>query len=272
MQNRGGIPRMATVRRVIPEARDIATIEFDVSFPDAAPGQFVMVWLPGVDDVPMSLSTPRSITVDAVGDATRAMLHLRRGDRVGLRGPLGRGFAQVRGGRALLVAGGIGTPPLAFHGEQLARRGVQVTTLLGARSADRLSLLSRLRRIGELQVATDDGSRGHHGYVTDLAGNLRRYQAIYSCGPEAMMARLLHMCRRAGVEARLQCAVERYMKCGIGICGSCDLGGMRACAEGPVFTGPHLRGTEFGVYTRDASGARQPIQDRTPPLRAVNDV
>lgn len=152
------------------------------------------------------------------------------------------------------MAGGIGTPPLAFLASEARRRGLRVESFVGARSRDGLTLLRLFRRAGPLRIATDDGSAGHRGFVTDLV-DPETYDQVYACGPEPMLAALLKRAgsRRAG---RLQLSVERYMKCGIGLCGSCDLAGRRVCAEGPVFRGDALQGTELGRYWRDAAGRR----------------
>lgn len=246
-------PVLSTIIRVIREAPDVATLRFRPEVPGARPGHFVMAWVPGVDDVPMSLTDPGSMTVKAVGGATRALCRLRPGERVGIRGPLGTPF-RLRGRRIALVAGGIGTPPLAFLAAEARRRGVRVESFVGARSRDGLTLLRLFRRAGRLWVATDDGSAGRRGFVTDLV-EPGEYDQVYGCGPEPMLAALLE---RAGPRfaGRLQLSVERYMKCGIGLCGSCDLAGRRVCVEGPVFRGDLLRGTELGRYWRDAAGRR----------------
>ncbi len=246
-------PVMSTVTWVRREGRDAATLSFRPVVPGARPGHFVMTWIPGVDDVPMSLTNPGAITVKAVGEATRALCRLRPGAKIGIRGPLGRPFT-LRGRRVALVAGGIGTPPLAFLASEARRRGVRVESFVGARSRDGLTLLPLFRRAGPVRIATDDGSAGRRGFVTDLV-EPGRYDEVCACGPEPMLAALLE---KAGprLAGRLQLSVERYMKCGIGLCGSCDLAGRRVCVEGPVFRGADLRGTEFGVFWRDAAGRR----------------
>lgn len=246
-------PVISTVTRVIREGPGATTLRFRPAVPGARPGHFVMVWRPGVDDVPMSLTDPTSMTVKAVGDATRALCRLRPGARIGIRGPLGHPF-ELRGRRIALVAGGIGTPPLAFLAAEASGRGLRVESFVGARNRDGLTLLRLFRRAGPVRVATDDGSAGRRGFVTDLV-DPRAYDQVYACGPEPMLAALLN---KAGprLADRLQLSVERYMKCGIGLCGSCDLAGRRVCVEGPVLRGTALRGTELGVFWRDAAGRR----------------
>lgn len=246
-------PVPTIVTRVTREGPEAATLVFRPPVPGARPGHFVMVWIPGVDDVPMSLTTPSSMTVKAVGEATRALCSLRPGARLGIRGPLGRPFA-LRGRDIALVAGGIGTPPLAFLAGEASRLGVRVESFVGARTRGGLTLLRAFRKAGTLAVATDDGSAGHRGPVTDLV-KVENYDQVYGCGPEPMLAALLERAGRR-LAGRLQLSVERYMKCGVGLCGSCDLAGRRVCVEGPVLRGTELWGTELGRYWRDGSGRR----------------
>lgn len=223
------------------------SLEFD-------PGQFAMVWVPGVDEIPLSIvgGDPLELLVQEEGDATRAMNDLGPGDHLGIRGPYGTGF-EPRDGDALLVGGGIGVAPLV----PLARELDRYDAVVGAATADRLVATDRL----DADVSTDDGTAGHHGFVTELVEQKgpENYDAVYSCGPEIMMDALLRICLDAGVETQL--SVERYMKCGIGVCGSCciDPTGDRVCVEGPVFTGEELLGTEFGDYRRDAAGGKEPL-------------
>jgi len=216
-----------------------------------------MVWVPGVDEIPMALSGEDTISVQEVGDATGAMFRLGKGDLLGIRGPFGKGFSPR--GKVLAVAGGIGAAPL----RPLAMRGKVEVFLQGAATGKELPFRKALAGVTDLRVATDDGSEGHHGFVTDLLGDvkLRRFGSICVCGPEPMMRTLLRILDEAGISDRGQFSLHRYMKCGVGICGSCaiDPGGLRVCREGPVFRGDRLAGTEFGKYSRDAGGRRKKI-------------
>lgn len=251
-----GLPKAVAIERIADETPSVRSISFDAAIP-FVPGQFVMVWVPGVDEVPMALTSEHSIAVQRVGDATRALCALAEGDRIGIRGPFGNGFA-VRG-RTLVVAGGIGAAPLL----PLALQGDVELFLIGARTAAEVPFLDRLRECSRLGVATDDGSFSHHGFVTDLLGEIdvQAFDHVCVCGPEVMMRAVLGQLEREGIAARGQFSLHRYMKCGIGVCGSCctDPGGLRVCRDGPVFTGDVLIGSEFGKYSRDASGTRRPI-------------
>jgi dihydroorotate dehydrogenase electron transfer subunit len=253
-----GLPRAVTITGISKETPKIRTFRLSESF-RFTPGQFVMVWVPGVDEIPMALSGRNSLSVQEVGDATRAMFRLETGDLLGVRGPYGKGFS-VRG-RVLAVAGGIGAAPLL----PLAMRGKVEAFLLGAATAEDLPFRQALAKEVNLRVATDDGSDGYHGPVTGLLGDLdlTEFDHICTCGPEPMMRAVLGRLDTEDLAKRGLFSLHRYMKCGIGLCGSCalDPGGLRVCREGPVFRGDQLRGTEFGRYSRDANGRRHYLTD-----------
>jgi dihydroorotate dehydrogenase electron transfer subunit len=233
------------------ESRDIKTFFFDYSF-QFTPGQYVMVWIRGVDEIPMSLSYANGITVREVGDATEALFRMNVGDSLGIRGPFGNGFA-ISKLPTLIVAGGVGAAPLAPLADVLKNR---VTTILGAKTEDELLFRGRFESAGPLLIATEDGSAGFKGLTVDLLRRAEGYQEIVSCGPEKMMRKVLDHAVEAQVQS--QFSLQRYIKCGVGLCGSCciDPSGLRACVDGPVFTGKQLNEGEFGVYMRDATGRK----------------
>lgn len=250
------LSEIVTIERVIRETPTIKTFIFSKSF-SFHPGQFVMVWIPGIDEIPMALSAPNAISVQQVGDATEALLSLSAGDVLGLRGPFGTWFPEE--GEILAVCGGIGAAPL-LH---LARTDCINTFLLGARTEDEVPFVDVLDECTNLLIATNDGSLGYQGMVTDLMCdhhlvNLDAFDAIYSCGPEPMMQVVLAILREKNSANRGFFSLHRYMKCGIGICGSCciDPEGLRVCTEGPVLRGDFLLDSEFGRYHRDASGQK----------------
>ncbi|MGQ9583579.1 MAG: dihydroorotate dehydrogenase electron transfer subunit [Thermoplasmatota archaeon] len=228
----------------------------------ALPGQFVMVWVPGVDEIPMSLShigPLKGIAVHVKGEASRALASMSVGDRIGVRGPLGRGFDPLPG-KSLVVAGGTGIAALSPLIEALSARRWRPTVVLGANSSRELLFADRARRVGaRLVVATEDGSEGFRGLATDAARELLRgpgFDRIYTCGPELMMKAVAEM----GAERRIpvQLSLERFMKCGLGICDSCAMGGLHVCVDGPVVDGrTALSLPEFGRYRRDACGRRE---------------
>ena len=249
-------PINSIIQNVISEATEVRTFRLDRDL-DPAPGQYVMVWIRGVDEVPMSFSGPDTITVQSVGEATQALFQFGKGDSLGLRGPLGNGFI-LRGEKILLIGGGVGTAPLAFLGEQARSQGLEVASLLGFRSKDDLIFESRFEALGDTYITTDDGSAGIHGRVAEgLKGlNLLEYDQIYICGPEMMMWDIISRTREHA--GKTQACINRYFKCAAGICGSCclDPGGVRVCVEGPVIMADRLLESEFGRYRRGPSGGK----------------
>ncbi|MFQ6085654.1 MAG: dihydroorotate dehydrogenase electron transfer subunit [Candidatus Bathyarchaeia archaeon] len=258
-----------TIVRVLGIVEETPTIKsFHFDYPpakEAKPGQFVMVNVLGVDEIPMSLSsvgsTRTSITVRKVGDATARLHQLSVGDLLGIRGPYGRGFSGFDRGKALLVGGGVGTAPLLPLAKRLAEWGeVRFDVALGARTREELLFLDRMGAVGRGKVlaATDDGSYGKKGFVTVVTETLLRgkIDMVFTCGPERMIRDLFEQCRRIGIP--LQASLDRYMRCGIGICGSCAIGGYRVCREGPVFNSDQLARVEreLGRFRHDCCGKR----------------
>ncbi|MGP8320729.1 MAG: dihydroorotate dehydrogenase electron transfer subunit, partial [Methanosarcinaceae archaeon] len=244
-------PINVTITNIVEESPSTRTFFFDTSFDSAIPGQFVMIWIRGVDEIPMTLAYNNAITVQKVGDATSALFELDVGDSLGIRGPFGNGFTlPQRDERILLIAGGVGAAPLAPLAEYSMCAGSDVTTILGARNADELIFADRFMAAGVLYITTDDGSKGRGGFVTDVLNevDISEYDKIYTCGPEIMMARVLEILRNAGAHGRAEFSLHRYFKCGIGVCGACciDPHGLRVCKDGPVFNGELLVGSEFG--------------------------
>lgn len=250
-------PRIHAIEAVEANTERHRTFYFtDEACSHARPGQFVMLWIPGVDEIPMSLSVigaRQAVTVEAVGEATRALHDMQPGDKIGVRGPYGQGFT-LHGTRHLVVAGGTGAAPLL----PFIRRSDNVTVLLGAQTASKLLFPDEIAASANLHVATDDGTRGHHGYVTDLLDGMEQHDAIYTCGPEPMMKKVLEWSQRQGVA--MQASLERYMKCGIGLCDACAIDGLHVCRDGPVFKGEVLATLDdFGRRKRAPSGRKVPL-------------
>ena len=235
MQN--GLPRPTKIAKVIEEAAQVKTFVLKAAV-EADPGQFVLVWLPRTDEKPFSLvdADPVTITVARVGPFTKKLHQLRIGDRIWFRGPLGRGF-ELKGERILLIGGGYGVAPLAFMAQRAVGAGRWVTAVIGARSRADLVFPQRFAELGcSVVLATEDGSAGARGLATEVAESLLergKIDAVYACGPEAMLNRVLELCRGHGLSCQL--SLEKYMRCGLGVCGSCHRGGMLVCRDGPVF-------------------------------------
>ena len=243
-----------TVRDVSTETDGVTTLRFDKDL-GAIPGQFGMVWLSGVGQRPMSFSYSDGISVKAVGPVSTALSALSVGDRLSVDGPLGRGF-DIGGTSAVLIGGGFGIAPLRFLAERCHAQGITVTTLLGFRSVGDVFFEQDLARYGDVYIATEDGSCGEQGLITclfDAAGTA--FDRCYCCGPERMMAAVVDRFRGA---MPIQVSLERYMKCGRGLCGSCEMDGLLVCKDGPVFDAEAL-GPSFGTMKRDRTGKRIPL-------------
>jgi len=224
----------------------------DPDGPAPRPGQFYMLaaadgWGGGADERPF---LPRAFSVlrvtdaglqfmlEAVGPGTSRLVELDAGDGLWVTGPLGGGFtAPADGRRALLCGGGVGTAPLAIWQDELLAAGLPAPALLGFRDAphaEGAALLANPR------VATDDGSTGHDGLVTDLlAAELDDdpHAVVYACGPPGMLEAVRAMCAAREVPAQL--ALEAGMACGFGACFGCVVpvrggGYVRLCVDGPV--------------------------------------
>jgi len=223
-----------------------------------------MVRAPGAEEVPMSISFAErnlaGVSVEQVGEATRALHALRPGDPIGVRGPLGNHF-KIATGKALLAGGGTGVASLRLLSRELLRAGSSVTFAIGARTRSELLFRNSIESTfshppHDVIASTDDGSYGSKGLVTDVLENVVRrevFSSIYTCGPEPMMRKVVEMGFKHNIP--VQASLERIMKCGIGICGSCCLGPFLVCKDGPVFSSDQLREVrEFGLMKRDHSG------------------
>lgn len=239
------------------------------------PGQFTLLWIPKVDEIPLSPADVREIddgweilfTVKVVGEATETLSELGEGAPLGLKGPLGRGYSLKEGGRVVGVAGGSGAPSVLSALLKCVRQGGEGTLLLGAVTEEELPYLGWIEKEGvKLHISTDDGSRGRKGFVTELfseylegpGGESLENTTFIACGPERMLAALAAMAFERGLP--MQFSLERYIKCGVGLCDSCSISGYRVCTEGPVFNLEEvLQMEEFGRYRRGPSGRRIPV-------------
>ncbi len=268
-----GNPESVRVSSVREENRRARTLFFPVKRRDVKvqPGQFFMIWVPGVDEVPMSVSfweSPHAgVTVLPVGEATQALVSMSKGQYIGVRGPFGNHF-EVQPERALVVGGGIGMAALRLLVYSLFEVSKHVTLLMAARTADDLIFVDEFTKLARkglvLKLATDDGSAGFKGLASDAAESIiskSDFDIMYTCGPELMMVELCKIAYRKGIQ--IQASLERFMKCGCGICGSCalDTTGDLVCLDGPVFSWNQLaKISEFGNYCRDSTGAKKPLQ------------
>jgi len=186
----------------------------------AKPGQFLMLWIPRVDEIPLSIMNVEdnkvSVTVKAVGEATKTLHKLKSGEIVGLRGPFGNSFTENHG-RILMVGGGTGTAPLLFLAKKLSSKAKRLALVIGAKTKSELLF------------------------------------------PEPMIREVFDLAEKRGIA--LEASLERLMRCGIGLCGSCVIGKYRVCRDGPVFNAAQLREVkdELGISKLGFDGNRIPL-------------
>jgi dihydroorotate dehydrogenase electron transfer subunit len=235
------LPQAARIVSTMNENDRIRTLVLDRRMV-AEPGQFVMVWLPGIDEKPFSLvrDDPVTLMIARVGPFSTAAHSLAPSDSVWIRGPLGKPFhlpdTVPAAGSLLLVGGGYGVAPLRFLAERATASGWTVTVVIGAQTAKEVVYAERFSQLGaRVAVTTDDGTAGRQGLATDAAARLldqERYAAIYACGPEPMLEAVESLALSRHVPAQL--SYEAYMRCGMGVCGSCVRQGWLVCRDGPV--------------------------------------
>ncbi len=259
-------PVALPIKKIIRENDSVNTYVFDYHL-GSKPGQFIMMWIPGVDEKPLSIAFDDGnefwITVCNIGDATKELFKLKEGDKVGIRGPFGTFYKIKEGDHLALVAGGYGAAPMYFTAHEASQKGCIVEFLIGSRNKDLLLYTQKILGLGDsvkLHIATNDGSAGRMGFVTDVLKDVlkkEKVNKIFTCGPEVMMKAVGVIADEQNIECYL--SVERHMKCGIGVCGQCaiDDTGDLCCIKGPVMTLKHVKKlAEFGKYHRDAQGKK----------------
>ena len=257
---RTDIPQMLEIAEVVQEAKNQKSFFFNHHI-DCRPGQFVMVWLPGVDEKPMAVSYHKknkfAFTSQSIGKFTKALENLRKGGKLGIRGPYGNSFSQKD--NASVVAGGVGMSSVSTLIDKLKNPLI----IYGARAKEHLIYLKRYENKNMI-VSTDDGSFGRKGFTTDiLDGTLKhnkKIRIVYTCGPEIMMKKVFEICKRHKVEC--EASLERYMACGFGICGKCMVNDKILCVDGPIFNSKQLRElSEFGNFARLKSGRKVSLKE-----------
>ncbi len=224
----------------------------------AVPGQFVHVKVPGLEASalrrPFSIFNAEGTTLEllykVIGRGTTAMATIQVGDAVNVLGPLGHGFPTIAAGAPLLVGGGFGVAPLYFLARKLKEGGLQPKLFVGGRTKEDLLALDRFAALGvEVQCATNDGSAGVKGLVTDplddemirLKGEGRDFE-LFACGPDPMLKAVAM--RAVGSKSKGWISMDRHMICGVGACYACIQktvrGNSRCCIEGPIFAAADL--------------------------------
>ena len=265
MQRNHNRPTIRTIEKVVDETPTVRTLEFsDDVMNNVLPGQFAMVWIPGINELPMSVmisseSGKAAFTVRKHGAASTGLFNTKVGEKIGIRGPYGNSF-DIRQGKLLLVGGGTGLVPLMRLITHL-RPTDDVTVLIGAKTKDEVFFEDMANKLLEKNphkviVTTEDGTYGETGFVTDTLEKLcnsEKFDAVYTCGPEIMMYKTVQIADSHGFF--VQASLERMMKCGVGICGSCCVGEDLVCHDGTIFDGKHLlSNAEFGHIFRNKAG------------------
>jgi dihydroorotate dehydrogenase electron transfer subunit len=260
--------RTARIESVKTENPTTKTYTFtDKQCAKAKPGQFLMLWIPSIDEIPLSImnteSTSVSVTVKNVGDATRHLHGMKQGDTIGVRGPFGNSFTP-NSGKVLLIAGGTGTAPLLFLAKQLAVTAKRLSFIVGAKTRNELLFLNQLEPLCTEQptATTEDGTYGLRCLATQPLEQLltkEKFDMVYTCGPEPMTRQVFNLTEKHHIP--MQASLERLMRCGIGICGSCMIGKYRVCRDGPVFNSAQLRQVrdELGISKLGFDGNRIPV-------------
>lgn len=256
--------------QVITESPSVKTFTFiDKLSAKAQPGQFLMLWIPGIDEIPLSVLNADengviSVSVKAVGDATRHMHNMNSGETIGIRGPFGTCFTENHG-NVLLVGGGTGTAPLLFLAKKLAQKTQKLSFAVGAKTRNELLFVEELNKVCQeksLITTTDDGTYGLQCLVTQPLAELldkEKFDMIYTCGPEVMVKKIFELAQKRKIP--MQASLERLMRCGIGLCGSCVIGKYRVCKDGPIFNSEQLSEIkdELGISKLGFDGSRIPV-------------
>ena len=254
------IPQMMPISNVIQEGKRQKSFFFKHSI-ELKPGQFMMIWIPGIDEKPMAVSywnkKEFAFTSQAIGKWTNALDKMKKGDKLGIRGPYGNFFSKNN--NACVVAGGVGLSSVSTLIDLLQNPLI----IYGARSKEHLIYLKRYKNENMI-VTTDDGGYGRKGFTTDALTEVlsknKKIKIVYTCGPEIMMKKVFEICQRykVGCEASL----ERYMACGFGICGKCMINDKICCMDGPIFDSQQLsKMTEFGNFARLKSGRKVTVKE-----------
>lgn len=262
--------RIVQIEEIITETPTVKTLVFkDRLSYLAKPGQFLMIWIPRIEEIPMSVMINSkegyaAVTIRKFGVGSTALFDRKKGDLIGLRGPYGNRFIlRKKYRKILIIGGGTGLVPLLRLVSFASKEKVRSTIVMGAKTKAEVFFEKITRNIirgnnSSLLVCTDDGSYGIKGTTVTLMSKLVRdesFDCVYTCGPELMMKAVLDISNQNSIP--VQASLERYMKCGIGICGSCCLDSSLVCQDGTVFDGRQLsKMPDFGFSYRDKDGQK----------------
>jgi dihydroorotate dehydrogenase electron transfer subunit len=232
------------------------------------PGQYIMAWLPGYGEIPLSPSLcsdkELQLLVEDVGPTSKGFVNLEPRTHAFFRGPFGNFFDLKRGNKYLLVAGGTGAAPILMAAKILSELSVEVVVVYGGKSKKHLVLFEDFSKYSrKLYAYTEDGTFGYSGVVTrDLQSIIDSFSpsAILTTGPEIMMKKVIE----TSIRNKIYCeaSIVRIIKCASGVCGSCVLEpfGLLTCKEGPVFSGDILINSKFGKTMRSESGKEVKVE------------
>ncbi len=261
-------PEIAVLKSIKPEAENVLSFVFEYKNLNSKPGQFLMLWIPGVDQKPFSIAGDDgktfTVAVFKIKKFTSKLFTLKPGDKVGVTGPFGNPYSWKKKQHVIAVGGGYGSAPLSYLINDAKKDACSYELLIGSRKKSLLLYADKFPK-KYTHLSTDDGSAGHKGYVTEvlderlstLTTAQKKKTTVFVCGPEPMEYAAAIVAKKHGVDSQI--SVERYMKCGYGICGQCciDDTGEPMCQVGPVITGKHaLSLKEFGKYHRDKAGSK----------------
>jgi dihydroorotate dehydrogenase electron transfer subunit len=234
----------------------ILKLSSPTELPEILPGQFAEVLIPDSPETflrrPFSIHNIHpnkreiSFFIKCLGKGTAKLRTLQKGDILNVMLPLGNSFGLDVKGKALLVGGGCGIAPMFYLAKCLASRKIEMDILLGAKSKEELSLIKELRKFGNVNITTEDGSEGEKGLVTNhsvFKDIKNKYSKIYCCGPEPMMKAVASIAKKNSIECEV--SLENTMACGIGACLCCVTetveGHKCVCTDGPVFNIKQLK-------------------------------
>jgi dihydroorotate dehydrogenase electron transfer subunit len=252
-----GLYKKATIIKKKQETDNVCYFTFDISI-NAKAGQFVMAWLAGEDEKPFSVAnnSPFELAIANVGPISKKITSLNIGDSLFIRGPFGKPFRPI-GKKWLLVGGGYGFAPLRFLARQGIKKNCSIDCIIGARSKNLLMQPIIHKNIRNF-FTTDDGSKGIKGNVliplVDLLEK-NKYDCIYACGPEKMLFNIAKIAASKNIKCQL--SIERYYKCGFGLCGHCSVNGWLSCFDGPILDAKKaLKLKDFGHAFKDQCGKK----------------
>lgn len=236
------------IKKIIKENYRINSIVLDGKL-NAKPGQFLMVWIPDLDEKPFGIanSNPLTLSVANVGPFSSKIHSLKEGDFLSFRGPIGTSFNLKNEKKIILVAGGYGVVPLYFLAKSASENKIKCTVILGAKTKEDLVYANYFENLKcKVVLCTDDGSCGEKGFVTnylDILLKSEKFDKLFSCGPNQMMKQVGKICNTYNLP--FEFSLEAYMKCGMGICGTCVIGNKLVCKDGPVFNEKELEDLGF---------------------------